>query len=132
MELTYFLLLCLQSFICVIYSFFAYQNPIFLLLLVLMHLYRNQIFLINSVFIERRLRVILTLTSLITTNLAILKLLKLSSGNLIASTTTISNLAPLSGNTVSIFFILILIHLFNFLFYFILFYYLFILFIYLF
>ena len=115
-----------------IYSFFAYQNPIFLLLLVLMHLYRNQIFLINSVFIERRLRVILTLTSLITTNLAILKLLKLSSGNLIASTTTISNLAPLSGNTVSIFFILILIHLFNFLFYFILFYYLFILFIYLF
>jgi len=45
----------------------------------------NGIFIsINSVFVVRRLRVILTLTSLFTTNLTILKLLKLSSGNLIA------------------------------------------------
>jgi len=49
-----------------------------------LHFYKNKIFEINSVFIERRLKVSLIPTSLSTNNLTMLKLLKLSSGNLIA------------------------------------------------
>ena len=66
------------------HSFFAYQNPHIFIVTSFNCIFKNQIFEINSVFVVRRLRVILTLTSLFTTNLAILKLLKLSSDNLIA------------------------------------------------
>ena len=80
MELTYLLLLCLQFSV----SFSLHiKTPIFIVASYNC-IFKNQIFEINFVFIVRRLRVILTLTILFTTNLAILKLLKLSSGNLIA------------------------------------------------
>jgi len=79
---------CVYNLLFVWLSFFAYKNPIFLKLLVLIafrvDFYKTQIFEIKSVFIEIRLKVSLTLTSLFTTNLAILKFLKLSSVNLIA------------------------------------------------
>ena len=78
MELTYLLLLCSQSSV----SFSLHiKTPIFV---VANCIFKNLIFEINFVFLVRRLRVILTLTILFTTNLAIMKLLKLSGGNLIA------------------------------------------------
>jgi len=89
MELTYLLLLCLQSFICVSFIL-CLSKPHIFIFTSFNCIFIRVIFEINFVFIERRLRVILTLTSLLTINLAILKLLKLSNGNLIASTTTIS------------------------------------------
>jgi len=82
--LTYLLLLCLQSFICVSFILCLSKPHIFIVTSFNCIFYKNQIFEINFIFVVRRLRVILTLTSLLTTNLAILKLLKLSSGNLIA------------------------------------------------
>jgi len=51
---------------CVI--FFAYQNPPIFIVASFNCIFKNQIFEINSVFVVRRLRVILTLTILFTTN----------------------------------------------------------------
>jgi len=48
--------------------FFAHQNPPIFIVASFNCIFKNQIFEINSVFVVRRFRVILTLTILFTTN----------------------------------------------------------------